>query len=176
MPKRKKRLDPDDPLKELEKLMYKLDDDQGMVARRNARTAVCAELRRVRTFIDKEYPSLTPKKQRRKRKTGQTKLVSLLEKGWVTTSSNHVLTELAKAGILPKTFKEENFNWTVMPEWAVELLKHPRCSTSMLKKAKRSATYRKEMLMERRLLQGEMTSPKLRLVSATPGTQQVADA
>ncbi len=175
MPKRKKRLDPDDPLKELEKLLSKLDDDQGMVARRNARTAVCAELRRVRTFIDKEYPSLTPKKQRRKRKTGQAKIDELFKKGWVTVSPS-LVGKLASAGIKPKKTRENGHTKFWVPDWAVEILDHPKCSTSMLQKAKRSATYRKEILMESRLLRGEMTSPKLRLMSATPGIQQVADA
>ena len=164
MPKRKKRLDPDDPLKELEKLLSKLVPEQGMVARRNARTSVCAELRRVRTFIDKEYPSLTPKKQRRKRKTGQAKLNELLKQGWVVATEDDAIA-VADAGVTSKTvsFKEER--WVLIPKWTEEMLKHPHYSTAMLSKAARSTRYRKEMLMEERLRSGSTRGAKLQLVA-----------
>ena len=194
MAKRKKRIDPDDPLKELDKLMRKLVHEQGTVARRNARTSVCSELRRVRSYVDREYPSTTPKKQRRQRKTGQAKVNDLLQKGWEGVTEKQA-TALAEAGILPKVINVEEIQkvkisgqrkreerrfirtWTLVPEWAVEMLSHPHCTNSMLSKARRSSTYRKEVLMESRLRRGALTTPKLRLVSATPNVlKQVSNA
>ncbi len=49
-----------------------------------------------------------------------------------------------------------------MPQWANEMLRHPNCTTTMLTKARRSAVYRKEVLMEARLRRHD---PKLRLIS-----------
>lgn len=179
---RKNRIDADDPLKELDKLLRKLSPEQGMVARRNARAAVAAELRRVRTFVDATYPTLTKGKPRRKQKKGLAKVNNLLQQGWVDNGT--VVSVLAEAKILPKiieTMEVEKIKiagrrkktertikrtWTLVPGWAVELLSHPNCTTSMLVRARKSITYRKEALMEKRLWKGEMTKPQLlRLVT-----------
>jgi hypothetical protein len=82
---RKQPIDPDNPLKALHKLMRKLNPEQGIVARRNARAGVCTELRRLRAFIDSEYPTLTTKKAPRKRKTAMSRVNALLKRLHVHT-------------------------------------------------------------------------------------------
>jgi hypothetical protein len=145
MAKRKKRIDPDDPLRELEQTFRRLDHEQGTVARRNARAAVFAELRRLRAWVDSTYPSKTTRKAKRKPKT----VKQLEQEGWVSFSGN-ISPRFAAAGITPKLVKTERGNVTMLPEWAVEMVRGNATITA-LKKAKRSVSYRKEVLMEKRL-------------------------
>jgi hypothetical protein len=159
MTQRKKAINPDNPLKELTKLLRKLDPDQGMVARRNARAAVTAELRRVRAFVDKTYPVLTQKKPRRKRKTGQAKVDELQKRGWVAVLNEDAL-NVADAGITVKVIQDGQRRWVLVPRWADEIMSNPRWTTAMLSKAARSVTYRKEVIMEFRL-----KNPHLKLVT-----------
>ena len=149
MPKRKKRIDLEDPLRDLEKIVHRLADNQGMVARRNARAALFAELRRVKTWVDTTYPSKTTRKPKRGPKSVQ----ELEREGW--TIVGEIPPNIAAAGIKPKTAihkkGKKSEQCTLLPGWAVELFdKHPNCTVWMLKQARRSVAFRKEVLMENR--------------------------
>lgn len=80
--KRKKKLRADDPLRDLTKAVRRLDPEQGMVARRNARADVLGELKRLREFVDKEYPAIRKTSGRRKPKRGLARVRALQREGW----------------------------------------------------------------------------------------------
>jgi len=153
--KRKKPIDPEDPLQELSRVFQRLDEDQGMVARRNARAAFFAELRRVRGWTDRTYPSTTKRKPKPKPKKPRSKITKLKREGWVVV--HRVYAEELEAGVKPRTCREDKvgkkpgMKRILLPSWVVELRTHPKHSVVMLKKAKRDIGYRKEMVMENRL-------------------------
>jgi hypothetical protein len=156
---RKKRLRADDPLAALRKAQRRLDKEQGVVARRNARAAVFAEMRRLRAFIDREYPVLRSKSStRRKRKSGKALFKHLCRNGWKECLDRSLLAAASEAGI-----KARRVTWwnnrglevarTLLPEWVEQIWKLPNASVSMLRKARRSKTERDALLMEGTFLQ-----------------------
>lgn len=164
--KRKKKLRANDPTAALRKAVNKLDHDQGPVARRNARANVFSEIRRLKAFIDREYPVLRSKAPKpRKRRTGAELYKHLRKKGWVEVSNNSLtITQCAQAGVqvrtvtIPgKTVNSPNggghvhvhaHTHTLIPEWVSELSEHRDFSVSMLRRAKRSKQFRDMVLME----------------------------
>jgi len=150
---RKKRINPDKPLRELQRCINKLREEQGPVARRNARGAVLAELRRVRAWLDATYPNLQTKQTRKNRQSKRKAL-----DGWKPTIGAIEQISLLAAGIPMKIWrqpskadKKDMIEVKYFPAWAVEMLDHPRCTKSMLQKARRSVAFRKDMLMEEHL-------------------------
>jgi hypothetical protein len=90
---------------------------------------------------DALWPMVQPEKYTAKR---------MLETlGWVRVSESDATT-ISNAGI--KVFKDETTRLTLVPKWADEMLAHPHYTAAMLRKASRSVTYRKEVLMEHRLV------------------------
>lgn len=152
--KRKKQIQVEDPTAALRKAVKRLDKDQGGVARRNARSEVLAEMRRLRNFIDREFPILRTRKPRpRKRKTGLDLVNHLLQTGWVQAHNPTRIARAAEAGIKSKLVKvkddgKRETTFTLLPEWVVELEDHPDFSVAMLKRARRSKQFRDIVLME----------------------------
>lgn len=100
MAKRKKPIAADDPLRDLTRAVRRLGPDQGMVARRNAREDVLDELRRLRAFIDKEYPPIrSTSPARRKPKRGLARVHALKCEGWVPVFDSARETRLLAAGL-----------------------------------------------------------------------------
>lgn len=171
--KRKKKLRAEDPTKALRRAMKKLDQDQGTVARRNARREVFAELRRLRAFVDKEFPSLSKgTSKRKKRRQGKELCDKLLREGWVDVGPTPavLLAQCADAGIRVRHVKwweaasgkpaesrqmARKVEVTLVPQWVLELEDHPDFSVSMLRRARRSVHFRKMALMEAVFAQDE---------------------
>lgn len=159
---RKKPLTATDPLKALAKAMKRLDPEQGMVARRNARADVAAELRRLKAFVDKEYPVLrSEKKPRKKRTTGLARKRKLRREGLVEASHEDLIAA-SIAGVRPQhctyTLGQAGKRHCVMlPRWVAELRRHPDWGPAMAKTAAKNIRQRKAWLMELQMEQeGEL--------------------
>ena len=122
-----KRIAVDDPLAGLRAAMKRLSPEQGTVARRNARADVLSEARKLRAFVDREYPAISKTTtRRRKRRTGKQIDADLRRAGWRAASDTRVAL-FAAAGVPVKhtTWKanigndEMRVDSILVPGWAV---------------------------------------------------------
>ncbi len=182
MSKRKKKLKLNDPLRDLWRAVNRLDKDQGSAARRNARKDVMAELRRLKAFVDREYPVKTTKtKTRRKRRLPEQIFQDCIESGeWVAADAN-IVTACAQAGISVKNLKwtekrssgrgRNRNTWDVemdivlVPEWAAAIAELPNTTVSDLRRAKKSRIERDAIIMESKIKAG--IDPALELREAS---------
>lgn len=90
-------------LKALKKAIKTLQEPQGALARRNARTRVVDALRSVRQAMDKEYPA-PPRKVNpyRKVRTPLQRRKALIDEGYFIVKG-FVLSKLAEAGVAVRT-------------------------------------------------------------------------
>lgn len=103
----------DEAMKKLAKARKKLKDDQGRVARRNAREKFLRYLRTARQAVDEEYPSI-PKKRVSRRKKDPRRQV----RGKVTIP-RELHRQLLAAGISPAQFVERGKGTPTVwaPKW-----------------------------------------------------------
>lgn len=150
---RKKRLRASDPLTALRKAMKRLDKVQGVVARRNARSAVFAEMRRCKAFVDREFPVMRTQARKRKRRQGESLFKHLCKNGWAETSNRNLLAAASEAGIKARRVKwrqpnKSEVTRTLLPDWVEPVWGLPNSTVSMLRKARRSKLERDALLME----------------------------
>lgn len=122
MSARKKRIDDDDPTRDLHKALMRLTPEQGPVARRNARADASAELRRLRLWVEAHYPVVRAAgKVRRKKRTPRQIETDLITKGWKTASTSMVafFTECGVAFERTINFPKNNTTVCMLSPWMV---------------------------------------------------------
>lgn len=155
---RKKRLRAEDPLAALRKAMRRLDKEQGVVARRNARSAVFAEMRRCKAFVDREFPVKRTKVKKRMRRVGKSLFNHLCKNGWAETNNRNLLAAASEAGIKARRVAWRNagsgteVTRTLLPDWVEPVWGLPNSTVSRLRKARRSKLERDALLMEAHFL------------------------
>lgn len=92
-------------LKALKRAIKTLQEPQGPLARRNARTRVVDALRAVRQALDKEYPAPARKVTTRRTLTPLQKRKELINEGFVLVRGL-TLNKLAEAGVAIRTTKQ----------------------------------------------------------------------
>lgn len=132
-------------MRELARALGRLEEDQGRVARRNARAAVAKALKKIQGKIDTGWPAPGRKKaQRRRRLTLTQRLRRLKKDGWQLASGSE-LSQFSVVGIRAKRVDVDGLTHTYAPSWAVLIARqHPK----KLARAKRDLTYRRALLTE----------------------------
>ena len=136
---------------ELARALAKLDGEQGLVGRRNARQAVSKALKRVRDMVDDKYPTMRRKTTRRKRRTPVQRSRALRRDGWRVVASMAILEHLATAGIRTQKVQYTDSGGTptgkeiYAPGWAVGIA---GMAPKKLDRAKASIIERKAILVE----------------------------
>jgi hypothetical protein len=124
MAKRRKKPETktDKALHKLQDALKRLDDEQGMVGRRNARTAVTSALRSMRTAVDTEYPAIRKTPKRSGKLAPGHKANRLKKSGYVLVDA-HVWQPLKKAGLptRPNPHNKGHKGGMYVPKWAVKL-------------------------------------------------------
>jgi len=100
--------------------LKRLDPDQGLVGRRNARKAVTAALRSVRAAVDAEYPAMRKAPTRIGKLQPGHKVNRLRKSGYVLVAA-HVYKPLKKAGLPTRPNPREGQGGLYVPKWAVKL-------------------------------------------------------
>ncbi len=149
-----KRLDR--AMREFELSRARLETEQGRIARRNARRAALAALRKIRSHLDEDYPNIAtenPKPRRRKRKRSEHP--SVPPDGWVFASTyttdaykydSHrrktmewqIVAACAEAGVRTR----KHFSQVIVPDWVAAV----GSNVSKLKEAKNNVSKRKAVL------------------------------
>ena len=133
------------------KMIHRLvaSEGKGPVARRNARKAMRAEIRRLERFVDEHWPAPAPKPKKRRKVTEE----SLRAAGFVlcTADSNRLLAFTA-AGVRTRKGPKGN-PW--VQAWALEL--PPDAKT--LKAARLSVVKRKALLAQHRIQREARLTP-----------------
>lgn len=150
MARNARKADPvDKALVRVAKARRRLDDDQGIVARRNARTEILTSLRELRRVIDLAYPVIQ-KKRRPRRKHPK------VRKGYVLmtehASGEHYriwLEWIAAAGVPVQKINKATPSTpegAYVPEWAVAICsryqRRKNGATSALRRARRERNFR----------------------------------
>ena len=144
-----KRLQP--AYRELARALARLDEEQGLVGRRNARQVVTKALKRVRDQVDDKYPTMRRKTTRRKRRTPTQRSRALRRDGWKIVPSMGVLQHLATIGIRTQKVQYSDSEGkstgeeVYAPGWAIGIAS---MAPKKLARAKQSITERKAILVE----------------------------
>ncbi len=101
----------------LRKALKRLDVDQGQIARRNARIAVTAAQRQLKTAMDADYPVIRKTPKRTGKLSPGVKRRRLEQAGYVKASVACVRI-CEQANVPTKT----DGNWIYIPGWAIEIL------------------------------------------------------
>lgn len=129
----------DRALAKLAKAQKRLASEQGMVARRNARTEVLKALREYRRVLDRDYPIIAKKRKPRRKKArvrrGFTTMAGCPEVwlAWMASAKTPVQT--IKCGVITKVYA---------PEWAIAICEkyHNRGAVTQLRRARRDRSFR----------------------------------
>jgi hypothetical protein len=140
-------------VRELARALGRLEDEQGRVARSNARAAVAKSLRKIREEVDEAWPAQRKRAGRRKRRTPQQRVERLRLKGWVTVGSQAILARLVGAKVTIRTVKHGNgVEQPMAPQWAATIASE---APKKLARAQRHAKERRAILTELALKEGE---------------------
>lgn len=149
-----RRVDPDDPLKHLDRELTRLASTATTVRRRNARARVLAELSKLRGWIDRKYPILPPSRKktssRRRRRTSAQVTKDLVCAGWKECISSEVL-PLMDAGVRLRVVNLGGGESTsYAPPWAFAVMKleRPTAWKGRLQKCRRSKREQDAALVE----------------------------
>lgn len=146
-----KRLEP--AYRELARALARMEEEQGIVARRNAHQAYTKAESKLRQLIDEHYPQQRKQpKQRRKRRTPRERVRHLTRNGWKGLITSTMVTRLAAKGIkierirFPATRENQDDGFELLgPAWAVTIAS---LAPEKLEAAKRSIKERKAILVE----------------------------
>jgi hypothetical protein len=135
-------------LDELQRQAKRLSEDQGRIARRNARNAVLEALRACRSALDREFPLEKKPVKRRKKRSAQRREEEF-QRNWAPiVASTERFVQIQRAGI--KVIARNDVNATTpttrwfAPRWAV--FAPPGTTVEELRRARRSPTERKALL------------------------------
>lgn len=144
-------------LREVERAARRLEPEQGAIARKNARTATLAALRKFRKQLDATYPHVATKKRKKPPQTAAGKLRArrerLRKRGYVrlTTPSNELIRRCAYVGISIERVRGPKAGDEL---WA-PLYVFGTNSDHTLKTAKKSGSLRKALRVKAELLAEE---------------------
>lgn len=136
--------------KALARALKRLNADQGLVARRNARRLVLTTLSRVRRQMDEEYPRIAAKKQPRANDP-VAKRRRLEKRGYVPMNTSMAPAMLA-AGLRSKPLKtDKGYTVQYVPNWVAAVFQYGDDPATLLRKLKRDPAARKVFMVEHAL-------------------------
>lgn len=138
----------------LGRALKRLEDPQGMVARRNARGATLEALGQIRKELDAAYPVIRRKAKAKAKASNRPadRERRWRRQGWMPLgepmAADHIeaVTKAARAGIKVRTLR----GCTWVPDW---YCKHWRQPLTVLERMRKSAPYRKAFEIEQALSQ-----------------------
>lgn len=143
--------------KALARALKKLNAEQGLVARRNARRLVLTTLSRVRRQLDEEFPRIAPKMRPPRSQDPASKRRRWERRGYVQMHPSWAPAMVA-AGLRCKTLSTENGAVPMVPEWVAVVFEYGSGAggyESTLRKLKRDPVARKMFMVEHALRQEE---------------------